>query len=102
MKKFSEQEIQAAFRSVPKEVQEALVDGAEIAETLGDIDVQLRLHVDVIGVIAELNRNMLLGLLSPKEFVDELSAHNIDAETARKIVEEVNKRIFIPLREKIK
>lgn len=99
MKKFTREQIDDAYKNVPPSVRDMLDPGYEIAELIAGLGKRLGLHVDVIGKIAELNRNMLLGLITPPEFLQELLAAGISDADAKQIITEINQQIFVPLRE---
>jgi hypothetical protein len=61
----------------------------------------LKLHIDQIGLVAELNVQMLLGLVTPPEFLQELITAGIPDKDARQIMTEINQKIFAPLREQM-
>ena len=100
MKVISNEEALRALDSAPLPVQEVVRDIATVSLIL-EVGEKHKLHVDMIGTLAELNRNMLLGLVSPAEFVSELSTSGVDGETAKSIATEINEKIFIPVRKKM-
>ena len=59
------------------------------------------LHVDTVGALEREVTNMLLGLINPQQFVGELKSVGIPADVIGPIVEELNAKIFMPLREKM-
>jgi hypothetical protein len=102
MKHFTDQEIAEALRIAPKTIQDTIFDGQTVAVTVANIGKVQSLHIDQIGIIAELNRNMLLGLVNPQEFLNELIAAKVPEKDAREIMTEINQKIFVPLREEMK
>lgn len=60
------------------------------------------LHVDVTGITIEAIRNMLLGILPPTEFIPTLVRAGIPEEAARRLTGDLNREVFIPLREQVR
>lgn len=105
MKKFTEDEIENAWKAAPKSIQDALgsVDSAmSVIAAVTAIGSEHKLHVDQIGLLVTINNYMLLGLISPEEFLAELIVNKIPDAEARKIMDEINQKIFSPLREKMR
>jgi hypothetical protein len=98
MKHFTDQEIADALKKVPKLIQDELSSGEDTAVVLAQMGQKYKLHVDQIGTLAELNRNMLLGLVGPSEFLQDLVTAGISDKDAREIMKEINEKIFVPLR----
>ena len=96
MQQFSEQDIDQAFARAPAPVKQTITDG-EWTPVVTEIGATYRLHIDQIGKIAELNRNMLLGLVHPQEFLQSLVESGIPEADARQIMGEINDKIFKPL-----
>ncbi len=102
MKKFTDQQLNDALKEAPPPIQKELTDGEGTAITIFNIGKKLQLHIDKIGLIATLNRDMLLGLIKPEEFLTELLAMKIPDAQAREIMAEINTKIFVPLREEMR
>jgi len=103
MKNFTDQQINDAYKSATKAIQETINDGeSSLASMLLSLGTKLNLHVDQLGLIAVLNRNMLLGLVGPEEFLKELITTGVSDKDAREIISEINKKIFIPLHEQMR
>lgn len=98
MKKFTDQEIDAALKAAPKVIQDKIEEPSEIASFIRTLKSKYNLHIDMLEVIAEFTRNMLLGLVNPQQFLDELIAAKIPENNAREIMTEINQQIFVPLR----
>jgi hypothetical protein len=71
------------------------------ANVIIDLKVKNRLHVDIAGQLSQEVGYMLLGLRSPAEFFGNLMLSGTDEQTARAIMQEVNDRIFIPLKQQV-
>ena len=79
----------AAFQKLPLPIREYLAN-------------KYGLHVDTIGGLERETSNMLLGIINPSQFVGELKSVGIPEASIGAIVEELNAKVFIPLREKMK
>lgn len=99
MKHYSTKELLAASEKVPSSIQEALSSETTIS-TISNLGTKFQLHIDQIGLVAELNVQVLLGLIGPEEFLKELIVAGIPDKDAREIMTEINQKIFIPLRKK--
>ncbi|MFA6407911.1 MAG: hypothetical protein WCW36_00320 [Candidatus Paceibacterota bacterium] len=97
MKHYSTQELLDASKKVPLPIQEALSSDL-IVSTISGLGAKFQLHIDQIGLIAELNVQTLLGLIGPEDFFKELIASGISDKDARDIMSEINQKIFVPLR----
>lgn len=86
--------------AAPPAVQKALT-GEETERTLADLAKRHTLHVDVAGLLMKYTSYMLLGYAGPEEFLRGLRAAGVQEQQAREIIEEVNKNIFIPIRQKM-
>jgi hypothetical protein len=102
MKYFTDQEIEDATRKATKLIQDEISSGEDTAVAIAGLGKKFNLHIDQIGKIAELTRNLLLGLIAPEEFFKELIVAGISDKDAREIVKEINQKIFIPLREQMR
>ena len=89
------------MEAAPPLVQEAVMSQAtqQVIEQLGK---QYTLHIDVIGLLMKLSSYMLLGYSGPKEALEELRAASVPEQQARQIIDDINKKIFVPLREKMR
>ncbi|MDO8593666.1 MAG: hypothetical protein Q7R59_02115 [bacterium] len=102
MKKYSDAELIKMTNDAPKPVREA-IENIQTAFDVADIGQKHGLHIDQIGTLAELNRNMILGLVNPQEFLQELiTTAKIPDKDAREIMTEINQKIFVPLREEMR
>lgn len=100
MKNYSDQEVIQFINKAPQPIQE-LIGNINTALEIATIGKNKKLHIDQIGKLAELNRNMLLGLIGPEDFLKELIAIGISDADAKQIMTEINQKIFVPLREQM-
>ena len=102
MKTFTDQQITDAYTSAPREVREYLESGDEFVSIITELGRRFSLHIDQMGVVSGLVRNSLIGLLNPQEFLQELITAGIQDAQARQVMDEINKKIFLPLYEKMR
>jgi hypothetical protein len=101
MKKYPDAEIIQMTKDAPQPVREVIED-MQTAFTVADLGQKHGLHIDQIGTLAELNRNMILGLVGPEEFLKDLIEAGVSDKDAREMIAEINLKIFVPLREKMR
>lgn len=101
MKHYSTKELLAISDKTPRIVQEVLSSESTI-KIISNLGINFKLHIDQIGLIAELNVQMLLRLINPKEFFEELVIAKISEKDAKEIITEINQKIFVPLREEMR
>ncbi|KND46889.1 MAG: DUF124 domain-containing protein [Parcubacteria bacterium C7867-004] len=95
-----QEQLLAAYDAAPKAIQDTLSDGAGIDFMVG-LQTRYGLHIDTVGSITELIRDMLLGLMKPDDFIGALQTLGIDTPTATRLVADLNKEVFMPLRDAI-
>jgi hypothetical protein len=98
---YSNDELITLMEAAPLLVQQA-IESKTTAKTISGIATSFNLHIDVLGKLAELNVLMLLGLVNPDEFLQELITAGIPEADARTIMTEINEKIFMPLREQMR
>lgn len=97
----TEEQAKSAYERAPEAIQNALTDGPAI-DFMAALQTRYSLHIDVAGEVVERIRNLLLGLSSPTEFLGELIQLGMSDTVARTLVEDLNKEVFIPLREEMR
>jgi hypothetical protein len=102
MKKFTRQEVDLAYRSLPPLVRDYMDASNEYVDVLVELGRQYKMHLDVLGVLSRLFRNMMYGLISAQELSQGLVEQGISNQDAMAIVSEINKKILMPLREKLR
>lgn len=94
-------EVLNAYDKAPTAVQYSLSEGKAV-----DFIMQLRerfgLHIDTVGIVTGMVRDLMLGFQTPEEFYQELRTAVKDDVLARKIVDALNKDVFAPLREEMR
>jgi len=98
---FSPDQYRAVYKSLPKAVKSFLISD-EFNAVVAGIGQTYGLHVDTIGKLGDNASYMLMGLASPAQTLGELILAGIDAETAKKILEDLNQKMFIPVRDRVR
>ena len=98
MASFTNEQVITAIDSAPARVQSVL-RSADTAKVISAIGAAHKLHIDQIGQLAQINRNLLIGLVDPSEMYGELVGIGVTPEEAKLIMGEINQKIFVPLRE---
>lgn len=94
----TEQLIKEHLETLPKPVKDAIAS-FDWAREVFDIGHKKSLHVDAIGEIQTEVMLVVLGLISPKEFYDQMvSRIGIKDELALEIADEVNEKVFVRIR----
>ena len=101
MKLSTPDQLRAAFQSAPPEIKEAYTNDS-LVQVLMDIKSRYQLHVDVSGALRDMLGDLLLGLMTPAEFYGNLVLLGSSEQTARGIMDDLNKQIFLPLRDKMR
>jgi len=100
MPNFPKEQVIKAYQDAPALVRETF-NSEDTVATIRDIRTRYNLHIDTAGTLGENVGYMLLGLLSPSEFFGEMVLAGVDQETAKGILDALNTRIFMPLRDRI-
>lgn len=100
---YTKEQFEKKFSSLPKEVRDVIL-AADTGNILRDIGKKHKLHVDQIGELMEAVDFVMLGILSPGDFIRDLYERMapIDKQKVREIAHEVNERIFQKIRESLK
>lgn len=101
MSRYSDEQVIAAIDAAPPLVREVLRD-MKTSQIIGSIGTSYHLHIDLIGKLSALNRDLLIGLTSPAEVLGELIMAGVDTETAKNILKELNEKIFMPVQAAMK
>lgn len=101
MTMLTKDEVLAKYNEAPKEVRDIL-SSMELSETLTEIASRNKMSLDAMKKLAECNRNMLLGILNPQDFLKELISVGISQGTATNIIAEINQKVFFPTMKKVR
>lgn len=74
----------------------------ETTDTIIKIQKRYNLHTDVLGAVSQELGNLLLGLIDPSAFFMRIQERGVNNETAKSIVDDINREIFVPLQKKIR
>jgi hypothetical protein len=99
---YAQEQLQEAYRKLPKDIQDAIfsVDVAEIIRTTGE---KHKLMIDKIGELADETGLVMLGFTHPSQFISHLAERlEVDKAVAKEIAEEINTKVFFPIRENLK
>ena len=102
MNKPTKEQFITAYKRLPLPVREYMADPDLLGKTLIEIRDTHGLHIDVAGALNELVNQMLLGLVSPSQFLGGLLMSGIPEPEAREIMKEINEKIFMPLQEEMR
>ncbi len=99
---YTREQLNERYKSLPKDVQEAII-GIETADIIGQIGNEKKMMIDKVGELADETGLVLLGFTRPSQFVSHLSERlRMEKSAAKEIAEEINTRIFFPIRENLK
>ncbi len=99
---YTKEQLLEAYRRLPEDVKEAIfsVQTADVLRQLGDGKPMM---IDHVGELAAETGLVLLGFTHPSQFVSHLAERlGIEKSVAKEIAEEVNTKIFFPVRENLK
>ncbi|MCX6712922.1 MAG: hypothetical protein NTY66_01805 [Candidatus Vogelbacteria bacterium] len=97
-KKFSKEELRAKYDLLPLELKEAL-DSDTLLDTIQEVSLKYRLHVDQRGDLAEEIGLVLLGATPLENFLGSLETRlRLPVNIAGEIVKDVNSKLFFPIR----
>lgn len=92
------QELRARYKNLPEDVQDA-INSINVEEVLEEIRKKFSLHLDQAGELADETYSLMHGITAPEQFVGNIAKRcRISKDTAKELAEEVNKRIFYPIR----
>jgi hypothetical protein len=95
------EQFNAAYSKLPFVLRQYIADD-DLTNITEQVGKEHQLHVDTVGALYRETTNMLLGLINPTQFVGELKSVGVPEESIGAIVQELNEKVFIPLREKMK
>mgnify|MGYP001036694538 CR=1 FL=1 len=94
--------IQEKVKNLPEKVKESFFS-LETGRIIREVGQKHNLHVDQIGILADLIGQVLLGILPIGSFTHNLTRYlHLDSETAKFMAIELNEKIFLPIREDLK
>lgn len=100
-KPFTREEVAKAYNEATEQVRATFTD-EKTTQTLVDLGKDLQLHIDQSGLLGREAGYLLLGLTNPAEFSSRLKEGGFADIMVNKIVLDLNKKIFIPLRDSLR
>ena len=90
------------YKDLPEDIQQALFSSTT-SDAILVIGKKNGLAIDKIGELVDETGLMMLGITSPSDYVKNLvSRLSVPQEKARAIAEEINQKVFQPVRESLK
>lgn len=102
MSNYTPEQLKEVYRKLPQSVQDAIfsIDTAEIIREIGE---KYKLMIDKTGELADETGLVMLGFTHPKDYIPHLAERlGVDKEVAKEIGEEINSKVFFPIRENLK
>lgn len=102
MPQYTKQQLEERYNKLPDALKDALFS-VDIAHTMFEIGKRNLLTIEKTGFLAEETGYVILGLTHPENLAANLQEKlSVDDEELIKIVSEVNKEVFLPIREMLK
>ena len=102
MTDYTNEQLLEMYHKLPKDVQEAILS-VDTSEAIREIGEKHKLMIDKMGDLADETGLVMLGLTHPSQYVSHLIERlGINQETAQEITEEINNKIFFPIRESLR
>lgn len=99
---FTKEQIKAAFQKIPSDIRD-IIASVDKADALYAILEKYKLHVDKVGELGKQVDFVLIGLLHPSKFTESIQKKlEVSEADARAIAQDVNEKIFRPVRESLK
>ena len=100
--KYTRQQLQEKYEKLPEDLKNAIFS-VETADIIQKISKKYGLQIDQMGELASETGLVMMGLTHPKDYIKNLSGRlGVDIDTAKKIAQEVNSEIFLPVKEHLK
>ena len=97
-----QQEVVRRYENLSDELKKAMMSVSS-AEIIYEVGKKHDLNVEKIGVLAEEVGYIMLGMIPPSDFVSDLkNLLEIEENKANEIAQEINHKIFLPIREEMK
>jgi len=95
-------EITKRYLELPEDVQNALF-AKETSDSILAVGKKYTLSIEKIGELADETGLVMLGITPPSEYIKNLVQRiGVDQEKARAIAEDINQKVFSPVRESLK
>ena len=99
---YSKEQIEKKYNALPKDVREAILAN-DTENIISDIGEKHNMRLDQIGELFEAVQFVMLGILSPKDFIRDLydRLRISDKQRVREIARDVNEKVFHLIRESL-
>ncbi len=95
-------EVMKRYLDLPEDVQKTLF-APETSNSILEIGKKHGLTIDKIGELADETGLVMLGITPPSEYIKNLVKRlSVNAEKAKGIAEDINQKVFSPIRESLK
>lgn len=98
---FTKDQVIAAYNNAP-DYMRAVFNDEKTTRLVIELQKRFQLHTDVAGILGQELGYLLLGLTNPDKFMIRLKANGFDDQIINQTVIEINKSIFLPLRERLR
>jgi hypothetical protein len=98
---YTDAQITGAINRAPAPVRDKIRSG-DMAMLVADMGTERGLHVDTIGHLAAITRDMLIGLSSPADAASSLKEKGVDEKTVSEIFADLNTKLFQPLQDQLR
>lgn len=99
---YTPEQLRELYKNLPEDVREAMF-AVDSADKIQEIGKKYKLHTDQVGELGKQVGFVMLGILTPRNFVQELTNKlNISPDLARQVAVNINAEIFTPIRESLK
>ncbi|MEX0917387.1 MAG: hypothetical protein WDZ90_02610 [Candidatus Paceibacterota bacterium] len=100
--RYTQEQVEQAYNNVPAQVQE-LMGSVEESKKMQEIAKEFSLHVDQQDRLFDEITYVRLGLEPSDSFETNLKKYvDVNTEVAQSLAKQVNEKIFLPMREKLK
>ncbi len=99
---YTAEQLEQKYNALPTSVKEAITS-AKVEERVMAIGRYHKLHLDILGELADETGLVMLGLTHPRDYIRNLAERlGVSREEATAIARDVNEQIFRPIREALK
>lgn len=90
------------YSNLPNELKD-LIASAEIEDKVLEIGNKYNLHVDIIGELSSMIDEVLMGIITRREFSDQIQDRlDVSSNVANQILNAINQEIFLPIRSSLR
>src|SRR3989344_1901753 len=97
-----EQEIIKRYMDIPEDVKKALF-ATTTSDAIFEVGKKHGLAIDKMGELSDETGLVMLGMTKPSEYIKNLEKRlGVEAIKAKEIAEDINQKVFSPIRESLK